>query len=179
MQLYHVNMLPSGPQRHPSTTTTTALSNISSQNFRLSKFSKGTGSQKYAAPVAYKHTRTSSAIVPGQQTQASGSISPSAHPPVSTLSSPHILNFSMQTSVQGRQSQPIVSRAPQRQCYFVQDNGKDIYTSLQLGNSIPVTDLTKLQKQIQIGLDQQHVLENTNSFLLGTTQRAGSNMASI
>ena len=73
-------------QGHPSTTTTTTVqNNISSQN----RFSKATGSQKYAISVAHTHTRTNSIIVPGHQTQASGGILPSAHPSVSMLSSPH------------------------------------------------------------------------------------------
>ena len=76
----------------------------------------------------------------------------------------------MQTSVQEHQSQPIVSRAPQR---------KDTLIALQLGNSIPVTNPTELQKQIQTGLDQQYVLQNTNSLLPGTTQDARNSKASI
>ena len=126
-------------QGHPSTTTTTTTvqNNISSQNCHLNRFSKATGSQKYAISVAHTHTRTNSIIVPGHQTQASGGILPSAHP-LSTSSFPHLLNFSMQTSsVQG------------------------------------------YQKQIQTGLDQQHVLQNTNSLLPGTTQGGGSSMVSI
>ena len=178
MLLYCVNVPQNGPQGHPSTTTT-SQKNISSQNFYLDRFSKATDSQKYAIPVAYTCTRTSSSIVPGHQTQASGGILPSAHPPVSTSSSPNLLNFSMQTSVQEHQSQPIVSRAPQRQlCHLVRDDStvrKDTLIPLQLGNSIPVTNF---QKQIQTGLDQ-HVLQNTNSLLPGTTQGARSSMASI
>ena len=98
------------------------------------------------------------------------------------MSSSPYLNFSMQTSVQGCQSQPIVSRAPQVQYHFVQDNitdGKDIFPLSQQGNSIPVADQTELQRQIQTELDQQHVLQNRNSLLSGTTQSTGSNMASI
>ena len=56
---------------------------------------------------------------------------------------------------------------------------KDTLIALQLGHSIPVTNPPELQKQIQTELDQQHVLQNRNSFLPGTTQSAGSNMASI
>lgn len=179
MLLYCVNVPQNGPQGHPSTTTTTSQKNISSQNFYLDRFSKATDSQKYAIPVAYTCTRTSSSIVPGHQTQTSGGILPSAHPLVSTSSSPNLLNFSMQTSVQEHQSQPIVSRAPQRQlCHLVRNDStvrKDTLIPLQLGNSIPVTNL---QKQIQTGLDQ-HVLQNTNSLLPGTTQDARSSMASI
>ena len=182
MQLCHVNGRQNGPQGHSSTTTTTiSQKNISSQNFCLDRLSKATGSQKCAIPVAYTCTRTSSTIGPGHQTQALGGILPPAHSPVSLSSSPY-LNFSMQTSVQGCQSQPIVSRAPQVQYHFVQDDitdGKDIFTLSQQGNSIPVADQTELQKQIQTELDQQHVLQNRNSLLSGTTQSAGSNMASI
>ena len=72
-----------------STTTTTVQNNVSSQNCHLNRFSKATGSQKYAISVAHTHTRTNSIIVPGHQTQASGGILPSAHPSVSMLSSPH------------------------------------------------------------------------------------------
>ena len=92
-------------------------------------------------------------------------------------------NFSMQTSVQGYQSQPIVPRAPQRQlCHLVRDDStvrKDTLIPLQLGNSIPVTNPTELQKQIQTGLDPQYVLQNTNSLPPGTTQDARNSMASI
>ena len=182
MQLCRVNGRQNGPQGHSSTTTTTiSQKNISSQNFCLDRLSKATGSQKCAIPVAYTCTRTSSTIGPGHQTQALGGILPPAHSPVSLSSSPY-LNFSMQTSVQGCQSQPIVSRAPQVQYHFVQDDitdGKDIFTLSQQGNSIPVADQTELQKQIQTELDQQHVLQNRNSLLSGTTQSTGSNMASI
>ena len=138
MQWYPGNMPPFGPQIHPSTTTIiTGQNNISSQNFNLSKVFEATWSQKYAIPDAHTHSRKSSTIVPGHQTQASGGILPSAHP-LSTSSFPHVLNFSMQTSsVQG------------------------------------------YQKQIQTGLDQQHVLQNTNSLLPGTTQGGGSSMVSI
>ena len=180
MLLHFVNVPQNGPQGHRTTTTTTTTSqkNISSQNVYLDRFSKAT-----ATPVAYTCTRTSSTIVPGHQTQASGGILPSAHPPVSMSSSPHLRNFSMQTSVQEHQSQPIVSRAPQRQLYhLVQDDltvRKDTLIALQLGNSIPVTNPTELQKQIQTGLDQQYVLQNTNSLLPGTTQDARNSMASI
>ena len=177
MQLCRVNGRQNGPQGHSSTTTTT----ISQKNFFLDRLSKPTGSQKSAIPVTYTCTRTSSTIGPGHQTQASGGILPPAHPPVSMSSSPY-LNFSMQTSVQGCQSQSIVSRAPQIQYHFVQDDltvGKDILTLSQQGNSIPVADQTEIQKQIQTELDQQHVLQNRNSFLPGTTQSAGSNTASI
>ena len=72
-----------------TTTTTTVQNNVSSQNCHLNRFSKATGSQKYAISVAHTHTRTNSIIVPGHQTQASGGILPSAHPSVSMLSSPH------------------------------------------------------------------------------------------
>ena len=176
MLLHFVNVPQNGPQGHR--TTTTSQKNISSQNVYLDRFSKAT-----ATPVAYTCTRTSSTIVPGHQTQASGGILPSAHPPVSMSSSPHLRNFSMQTSVQEHQSQPIVSRAPQRQLYhLVQDDltvRKDTLIALQLGNSIPVTNPPELQKQIQTGLDQQYVLQNTNSLLPGTTQDARNSMASI
>lgn len=182
MQLCHVNGRQNGPQGHSSTTKKTiSQKNISSQNFCLDRLSKATGSQKCAIPVAYTCTRTSSTIGPGHQTQASGGILPPAHSSVSMSSSPY-LNFSMQTSVQGCQSQPIVSRAPQVQYHFVQDNitdGKDIFPLSQQGNSIPVADQTELQRQIQTELDQQHVLQNRNSLLSGTTQSTGSNMASI
>ena len=77
MPLYPVNLLPFGPQEHPTTTTTTAQNNISSQNFCLSKFSKATGSQKYAFPVAHTRTKISSTNVPCHWTQASGGILPS------------------------------------------------------------------------------------------------------
>lgn len=181
MQLCRVNGRQNGPQGHSSTTTTISQKNVSLQNFFLDRLSKATGSQKSAIPVTYTCTRTSSTIGAGHQTQASGGILPPAHPPVSMSSSPY-LNFSMQTSVQGCQSQSIVSRAPQIQYHFVQDDltvGKDILTLSQQGNSIPVADQTELQKQIQTELDQQYVLQNRNSFLPGTTQSAGSNMASI
>ena len=136
MQWYPGGMLQFGPQGHPSSTTTiTGQNNISSQNFYLNKFFKATGSQKYVIPDAHTHSRTSSTIVPGHQTQALGGILPSAHP-LSTSSS-HV-NFSMQTS------------------------------------SVP-----GCQKQIQTGLDQQHVLQNTNSVLPGTTQGGGSSIVSI
>ena len=176
-------MIQNGPQGHPSTTTTTtSQKNIRSQNFYPDRSTKATGSKKYTIPVAYTCTRTSSSIVPGHQSQASVGILPSAHPPVSTSSSPHLLNKGMQTSVQEHQSQPIVSRAPQRQYHLVQDDltvGKDTLIPLQLGNRMPVTNQTELQKQIQKGSDQQHVLQNTNSLLPGTTQDARSSMASI
>ena len=181
MQLCRVNGRQNGPQGHSSTTTTISQKNVSLQNFFLDRLSKATGSQKSAIPVTYTCTRTSSTIGPGHQTQASGGILPPAHPPVSMSSSPY-LNFSMQTSVQGCQSQSIVSRAPQIQYHFVQDDltvGKDILTLSQQGNSIPVADQTELQKQIQTEFHQQYVLQNRNSFLPGTTQSAGSNMASI
>ena len=182
MQLCCVNGRKNGPQGHSSTTTTVSQKNISSQNFFLDRLSKATGSQKCAIPVTYTCTRTSSTIGPGHQTQATGGILPPAHPPVSMPSSPY-LNFSMQTSVQGYQSQPIVSRAPQRQlCHLVRDDStvrKDTLIPLQLSNSIPVTNPTELQKQIQTGLDPQYVLQNTNSLPPGTTQDARNSMASI
>ena len=182
MQLCCVNGRQNGPQGHSSTTTTVSQKNISSQNFFLDRLSKATGSQKCAIPVTYTCTRTSSTIGPGHQTQATGGILPPAHPPVSMPSSPY-LNFSMQTSVQGYQSQPIVSRAPQRQlCHLVRDDStvrKDTLIPLQLSNSIPVTNPTELQKQIQTGLDPQYVLQNTNSLPPGTTQDARNSMASI
>ena len=150
MQLCRVNGRQNGPQGHSSTTTTISQKNVSLQNFFLDRLSKATGSQKSAIPVTYTCTRTSSTTGPGHQTQASGGILPPAHPPVSMSSSPY-LNFSMQTSVQGYQSQSIVSRAPQIQYHFVQDDltvGKDILTLSQQGNSIPGENLSRIFKDL-------------------------------
>ncbi|XP_022808273.1 uncharacterized protein LOC111345264, partial [Stylophora pistillata] len=167
---YPVNMVQFKPQGHPSTSKVTTVQ--SSQNVYENQSSRATYFKKNSTPVT--HTITSSTFVPGQQTQASGGTLPSsAHTLVSLLSSPHL---NLQTSVQGCQSQLI----RQRQYHFCQDDltvGKDIFDSSQLGNRIPVTNLPEHGKQIQTGLDQQHVLQNKSSLLLRTSQSAGSSIA--
>ncbi|PFX12847.1 hypothetical protein AWC38_SpisGene23127, partial [Stylophora pistillata] len=149
---YPVNMAQIEPQGHPATSTMTMMQNhISLQKFYVDQSSRATGFPKNSTPVT--HTRTSSTFVPGQQTQASGGTLPSTPTPVSMLSSPHLVNW--QTSAVG----------------------KDIFDSSQLGNRIPVRNLPELRQQTQTGLDQ-YVLQNKSSLLLGTSQSAGSSIAS-